>query len=315
MIGAYDSGGTQLPFLLEKFPKNDWRKKNVKLFNDYTFLDYFFRLQELYINMFEWKNLPDTVNERFLELTLFEYGYAVYFNDEELGNLALTCTIAGRLNIYREPIYRRAYGVNGYQKELTENDSVMIYNNYLRQPAALTILLYAKRLSEIERTIEVNVKAQKTPILIRCDEHELKTMREAYKQYTENSPLVIASKNTDLQSFDVLKTDAPYVADRLETLKRQIWSEALTYCGIENTVSEKKERLVTDEVSSNLGSTYAQRYVALNARRMAAKQINDMFGTNIEVDFKQNIPTINFDGTSTTDSEFTESEVERIERE
>lgn len=274
---------------LLKPAKKCWEAKKL---NDVTFMDYYYRLHELVINMFEWRNLPPTVDERFLELTLSEYGFAVYFRDEFLGDLALTVMLGGPLNVYRIPVYRRAYANNGYQRDLDPENSVLIFNNYLRQPSMMTIILYARRLYEIERTIEVNVKAQKTPVALLCEESQRLTFENLYRDYNGNKPVIFGTKNLDLDNIKTVKTDAPYVADKLNILKRQIWNEALTFCGIENSNTEKKERLVTDEITSNLGGVQAQRFVMLNARRQAAKQINAMFGTNIEVDFRQDFSAI-----------------------
>lgn len=274
---------------LLKPAKKFWEAKKL---NDVTFMDYYYRLHELVINMFEWRNLPPTVDERFLELTLSEYGFAVYFRDEFLGDLALTVMLGGPLNVYRIPVYRRAYANNGYQRDLDPENSVLIFNNYLRQPSMMTIILYARRLYEIERTIEVNVKAQKTPVALLCEESQRLTFENLYRDYNGNKPVIFGTKNLDLDNIKTVKTDAPYVADKLNILKRQIWNEALTFCGIENSNTEKKERLVTDEITSNLGGVQAQRFVMLNARRQAAKQINAMFGTNIEVDFRQDFSAI-----------------------
>lgn len=254
--------------------------------NDKTYLDYYYRLTELAINMFEWKNLPPSVDERFLELTLYSTGMAIFFEDEVLSYLALTTTIGGNLDVYRIPTIRRAYATNGYNRELNNENSVLIFNNFLRQPSMLAIELYARRLYEIERTIDVNVKAQKTPVLIQGTEQQRLTLKNLYMQYDGNEPFIFGDKNLDLQGVKAISTQAPYVADKLEILKRQIWGEALTYLGIENANTEKRERLITDEVTSNLGSVEAQRYTKLNARRQAAKKINEMFGLNIEVDFR-----------------------------
>lgn len=254
--------------------------------NDKTYLDYYYRLTELAINMFEWKNLPPSVDERFLELTLYSTGMAIFFEDEVLSYLALTTAIGGNLDVYRIPTIRRAYATNGYNRELNNENSVLIFNNFLRQPSMLAIELYARRLYEIERTIDVNVKAQKTPVLIQGTEQQRLTLKNLYMQYDGNEPFIFGDKNLDLQGVKAISTQAPYVADKLEILKRQIWGEALTYLGIENANTEKRERLITDEVTSNLGSVEAQRYTKLNARRQAAKKINEMFGLNIEVDFR-----------------------------
>lgn len=302
--------GTVLPpqrFNPLQRPKKSWEAK--KLNND-TFIDYFTRLQEICINMFEWSNLPETVDERFLELTLCEYGYAVYFNDEVIGDLVATSMIGGPLDVYRIPTRRTAYAVNGYQKNLTDKDSVLIFNNYLHTPSMLTIILYARRLYEIERTIDVNVKAQKTPVAILCDESQLFTMKNVYEKYDGNEPVIFGARNLDMKGIQAMKTDAPFVADKLNILKRQIWNEAMTIFGVENANAEKKERLVTDEVLSNLGGVQAQRYVMLNSRRQAAKKINKMFGTDIEVNFRQDFSALNTDMPTTTTMQTTDDIIE-----
>lgn len=281
-----------------RYPSKKWQTKKL---NDDTFLDYFYRLQEFAINMFEWKNLPDTVDERFLELTLCEYGKAVYFNDEVIGNIALTVADGGPLDIYRIPTRRRAYSVNGYQRELGPEDSVMIYNNYLHQPTVMTIILFARRLYEIERTIDVNVMAQKTPVVLLCDETQRLTFENIYDNYIGNRPVIAGVKNLDLNNVKTLTTDAPFVADKLNQLKRQIWNEALAFFGVKNSGQEKKERTNASEVEELSASTVAQRYVMLNARRQAADKINKMFGTNIEVNFRQDADYATTDLPLTTD--------------
>lgn len=259
------------------------------LLNNRTYSQYYNRLLELAINMYEWKNLPDTVDERFLELTLFSDGMAVFFRDEILGELCLQCMISGELDVYRIPIDRTAYATNGYQMRLNNQNSVIIFNNYTHTNSMLDVEMYARRLYEIERTIDVNVKAQKTPLIVRATENQRLTMKNLYMQYDGNEPFIFGDNNLDMDAIKVIPTNAPYVADKLNILKRQIWNEALTYLGIENSNTEKKERLVSDEVNSNLGGVAAQRFCRLNARRKAAEQINKMFGLNIKVDFREEV--------------------------
>lgn len=263
------------------------RKNEAARLNNKTYDMYYNRLTELALNMFEWVNLPDSVDERFLELSLFSQGMAVYFNDEVMGNLALNCMIGGNLDVYRIPIRRTAYATNGYQKHLTNQDSVIIFNNYTHTNSLLDIEMYARRLYEIERAIDVNVRGQKTPNIVRATESQRLTMLNLYMQYDGNEPFIFGDNNLDMDAIKVLKTDVPFIADKLNLLKRQIWGEALTYLGIENNSSDKKERLITEEVNSNLGGVEAQRFCKLNARRQAVKKINKMFGTNIEVRFRE----------------------------
>lgn len=255
--------------------------------NNTNFKQYYNRLTELSISMFEWKNLPDTVDPRFLELTLFSDGQAVFFYDEEIGYLALQNILGGKLNVYRVPVDRRAYAVNGYQKVLSDKDSVIIYNNYLHSNSRMDVEMFARRLYNLDRAIDVNANAQKTPVLIQCDETQRLTMVNLYKKFDGNEPVIYGDKNLNPNSLKVLKTDAPYVADKLYQLKTQIWNEALTYLGISNINITKKERLITDEVTRNQGGTIASRYSRLEARREACNAINKMFGLDIWCDYRE----------------------------
>ena len=267
------------------------RKTNFEeslFMNNYTYMQYAYRLMELSISMFEWKNLPEGIDERFLEMVLFTDGHAVFFKDDELGDyLALQCLINGKLNVYRIPINRRAFAVNGYQKKLTDKDSVIIFNNMLHTNSWLDVKMFAKRLYNLDRIIDVNANAQKTPILIKGNEQQRLTLTNLYKEYDGNAPVIFADKSLDMNALQVLSTQAPYVADKIYQLKTQIWNEAMTYLGISNVSFQKRERMVSDEVTRSQGGTVASRYSRLNARRQACEQINKMFGLNIECDFRE----------------------------
>ena len=262
------------------------------LINNRTYLQYYNRLTELAISMFEWKNLPETVDPRYLEMCLFSDGMCVFFNDEVLGFLALQVAIGGQLNVYRIPIERRAYASNGYQMNLTEENSVIIFNNYLHTNSMLDVEMFSKRLYNLDRAIDVNANAQKTPILIQCDESQRMTMKNLYKQYEGNEPFIFGSKALDVNGLKVLQTGAPYVADKLYELKVQYWNEALTYLGISNINTTKKERMITDEVTRNQGGVVASRYSRLESRRQACRQINNMFGLDIWCDYREDFQDI-----------------------
>lgn len=242
---------------------------------------YYDQLVELAISMFKWVNLPDSVDPRFLELTLFADGQCVFFRDDELGFLALQNAMAGNLNVYRIPINRRAYAANGYNKNLTENDSVVIFNNFMHTNSRMDAALTARKLYNIDRAIEVNANAQKTPILILCDESQRLTMLNLYKQFEGNEPFIFGDKMLNANTITSVNTQAPYVADKLYELKRNIWNEALTRLGIFNVDQNKKERLITDEVEKNQADTVANRWARLAVRQQACEQINRMFSLNI----------------------------------
>lgn len=262
--------------------------------NRLSFVHYFERLEELAVSMFEWVNLPDIIDERYLELSLFNYGQVVFFEDSGLaespndrGFAALRCTVNGGFNVYGVPKDRVAIGYNGYTHTCNIDNSVIIYNNYLRQPSRVIMEYYARRLADLERTIDINAKAQKTPILLLCDEATKLSVQTVYEKYDGNQPVIFGYKGLDKGSFETLNTDAPYVGDKLYNLKMQIWNEALTELGISNINVTKKERMISDEVTRNMGGIIASRYSRLEMRRKACKDINKMFGTDIDCRFRE----------------------------
>ena len=270
------------------------KKKKNQAFHDAlmangaTYVQYYNRLKELSMSMFEWKNLPDTVDERYLELGLFSSGCMVFFKDDVIGELALNMTYHGGFDIYGEPTSRIAYSrYNQFQTTLNKDNSVIIWNNMLRTNSALDVQMFAYRLYNLDRIVDINTNAQKTPVLITCDEKQKLTMKNLYMQYDGNYPVIFGDSNLDIKSLSVLKTDAPFVSDKIYDLKVKIWNEALTYLGISNINTTKKERMITDEVIRNQGGTIASRYSRLESRRRAVKKINRMFGLNITVDYRE----------------------------
>lgn len=257
--------------------------------NRVTYQYYLELLKEIAVSRFIWDGLPDTVDPRFLEMSLLTDGQAIFFNDEDIGYLALKTMTSGQFDLYGVPIDRTAYASNGYQKSLKKENSVIIYNNMLRTPTMMQIEMFAGRLTELDRVIDVNIRAQKTPIVLICDEKQRLTLKNLYKEYDGNAPFIFGDKNLDLKQVTSINTGAPYVADKIYQQKTNIWNEFLTYIGVPNLRETKKERLIQDEVARSLGGTIAARNSALNARQQAADEINRMFNIDISVKFNYNV--------------------------
>lgn len=249
--------------------------------------DYFLRLVELSLSCFKWENLPETCDPRYLELSLLETGRAVFFREEvtgELMNLRFN-TGAGNFDVYGNPTEFEIYGYNGYTTHRTYKDCVPVYNNNLRIEGNINLVHYANILYDLDQTILVNANAQKTPVLIVCNENQLMTLRNLYRKYEENVPYIFADKTVKDSEISAVRTDAPYMGDRLWNLKMDYWNEALTFLGIANVSVEKKERLISDEVERTQGGVFLNRQIRLQQRELACEKINKMFGTNISVSF------------------------------
>ena len=282
------------PFSGSKLTIQERFQKEAQIMNVDTYTYWYARLVEIAIAGFEWKNLPAEIDPRFLEMILCFDGKALFYFDDDLGEyVALQFFNSSTLDIYREPFKRTAFSpaVNFRHKALDESESVIIWNNGLHLPEILPLRLYARRIAECERTIDVNIKGQKTPKIIRSTNEERLTLENLFKKYDGNIPFIFGSKNlADMQDITVLDTTVPYIADKVQILKRQLFAEALTYFGIENANTEKKERLVSDEVASNFGGVEIARRTRLNARKLACRKINERFGLNIDVQFASTSP-------------------------
>lgn len=260
---------------------------NEELFlNSWTTIDYLNRLKEYALNMFEWINLPKTVDARFIELVLFEEGKINFFEDRLIGFLALRVNESGKQNVYNEFDKKHIYANNGFSRVRNLRNSVTIYNNYLHTPTYTTVNLYAIRLARVTRAIDLNIEAQKTPILITCPENQKLSLKNVYEQYKGNAPVIYTDSEFNLDSIKVLKTDAPFVVDKLTLYKHDIWNEVMTFLGVNNSNQDKKERLVANEVDANDEQIEQARFNMLDARKDACKKINDMFGLNIDVKFR-----------------------------
>ena len=257
--------------------------------NNQTYIDYLERFKKIALSMFEWVNLPESMNQRYLEECLYYKGQAALLKDDNMGYINTQCCSNGQINIYGLPTALNCYSF-GYSKdkklytglndENAQKDTcVLVMNTWERVPTAATLELFALRLYEAERTCDVNIKAQKTPVLITVDESQRLTMENLYSQYDGNKPMIFGDKN-QLQSgvLKAINTDAPYIADKVTEYKKEIWNEALTFLGINNIAVSKKERLVSDEANYNNELTNLNLQSFLIPRQEAAKQFNDLFG-------------------------------------
>lgn len=267
--------------------------EDTALENNACYADFFYRMYNLAMNVFRWENLPDTVSARFLEQTLFWWGYALYFRDEVAGDVVTKCTLGGKYDIYGVPMERNPYTISGVHFGMKDKlNSVLIPNNYQYRSTAGTVQLYAKRLYNIQRAIDVNVRQQKTPKIVLANEQQRLTMLNLFEQYDGNVPFIFGDSMMDLDSIKSIDTSSSYLVDKLELEKHTVWNEFLSFIGVENSNQDKKERLVSAEVGSNYGYIEAERNVMLNAREIACEEINKMFGVNVSIKFNSELATM-----------------------
>lgn len=257
---------------------------SAELINNVTYRNYYDELLTLALTLFKWENLPPSCNERFLEKTLMSEGRAVFVNDENLGILSLRALYDGQFNVYEEPIRVTANGLN-YNKNYNIDECVIVRNNKLEEGIINVIDNYAWRLTNIMRTIDINVNAQKTPIIVLCDEKQKLSMTNLIKKYDGNTPFIFGYKSLSnaIEQISTLDLNATYVADKLTDLKNDIRNEIYTRFGVNNSNTDKRERLNTDEVNSNNEQIEFMVQSMLEERQKACEKANKLWGTNIKV--------------------------------
>lgn len=267
--------------------------KQTLIENNNTHAFYLERLTDIALTCFKWDNLPESVDARYLELCLFENGRALFFKDDVLNEyLALSLGRVKGFDVYGYPVVRKAYSkFNNYQsRDLNREDSVIIYNNYVRTAGYEVAQAYSYRLWFIDRVIDLNINAQKTPILLQGSEQQRQTLINLYKEYDGNQPFIFGDRNLDLNSLQAITTGAPFVADKILSVKQRLWAEACEFMGVApGLIDNKRERVTATEVQQSSGVSNANRNSRLFARQQAADKINKMFDLNIKVEFSDTI--------------------------
>ncbi len=253
-----------------------------------TYNDYYLRLMLLALSVFEWKGLPDGIDPKYIERYLFHEGKCMFFKDKTLGWMVAKCDRQGDLNYYDEPVALRPVATNYTSARSYENheECVFITNNDYGIPTNRTIRLYAARLAEIQRTADVNIIAQKTPVIVKGSDKQKKSLLAVIRSWLGDEPLIFGDKQLDLSEMKVLNTAAPVVFDKLTIEKNKLWNECMTFLGINNANTDKRERLVDDEVQANNEQIELSAHVMLKARERAAEEISRLCGCTVTVSLR-----------------------------
>lgn len=279
-----------------KRKNQNYKFEDSLLVNDATYIDYLNRFRRIALSMFEWVNLPKSMDARYLEQCLYYMGQASLLYDKKYGFINTKCAGSGYVNIYGLPDKFNcfSYGYNSMrqlyvglnpklteaQKENQKNyECVLVMNNWDRTPTAGSMELFAWRLYQAQRTCDVNISGQRYPIMIVGDEKQRLLLENLYNQYNGNQPFIFGNKNQlNDDILKAIKTDSPYVADKITDYKKEIWNEALTYLGINNISVQKKERLTENESNENNELVNLNLQSMLAPRLEACRQFNEKYG-------------------------------------
>lgn len=249
-------------------------------------------LMELTMSRYRWNNLPDTVEERYIERVLIESGLGAFVQPPNIGvTMFLRASNVNITNSYGNPTELHLMGDNAIiQFKAKASECAPCWSNWTRTPDVDIIAYYASRLQEFDRTIDINHKALRMPFIVSVDQDTRNAAIEAFKAVLNGSPALInydsGMGDTIAQKISVFNTGAKGEdVLQVQEARTRIWNECMTMLGVKSANTQKKERLITDEVNSVEEQLEVIRSSGLKSRQQAAERCNELFGTNISVQF------------------------------
>ena len=252
------------------------------LLNDLSFRTIYNKFRLIASTAFTWSNLPDEIHEKHIENVLFSHGMAAFFKAKDQGFMCLEASPGGSCNVYNEALKYHVTG-NGFHKVIRAEELVIVGNNNLWLPTEPIVTFYAQKMAEIERTMDVNVKAVKTPVIFACDDKDVLTFKRIFQQVDGNVPAIFADRGLNIDAIQSYQTGAQFLCNELKDYKNSVENELLTYLGLNNLPTDKKERLITSEADSNNQLIQSFIDMQLDARIAAANEINSKFGLSVSV--------------------------------
>ena len=247
------------------------------------------------ISRFTWEGLPNGIDPRFIETTIFNNGYSVFYYDSFFEMfMAMPATISGPLDIQDNPTGYRVTRNGVYSRDVSAEESVCIWGNQVRVPEIDVVLSYAARLAQIDRTIEIDLLNERNPMIVACSQDQRLTVQNLISKIYDGEPVVWGTENLAVDNISsmigVFPLNQNAGAGAVSSIKHmeskaKIWGEALTMLGIMNVNSEKRERMVVEEAAGNSGQVLASRESFMKPRQLACEQINEKFGLQISCEW------------------------------
>ena len=260
-------------------------------------LEYMYRRQLMgkCISRFTWEGLPNGIDPRFIETTIFNNGYSVFYYDSFFEMfMAMPATISGPLDIQDNPTGYRVTRNGVYSRDVLASESVCIWGNQIRVPEIDVVLSYAARLAQIDRTIEIDLLNERNPMIVACSQDQRLTVQNLISKIYDGEPVVWGTENLAVDNLasmiGVFPLNQNAGAGAVSSIKHmeskaKIWGEALTMLGIMNVNSEKRERMVVEEAAANSGQVLASRESFMKPRQLACEQINEKFGLQVSCEW------------------------------
>lgn len=246
------------------------------------------------ISVFEWQ-MPETWSRPYLLYCLYCFGRVAVINTDRYGVIPQACGLMG-YNVYYQPtnaIISNPLLTGILQPRIgAECEILRLQPDY--GGIMDLVNMYSNLMAEAAIAAGVNLLNSKTALgFITDHKSAADAVKKAYDQAANGQPLVVMDKTVlgpdgagGLETF-VRDIKAGYILSDLLSDMRKIEAMYDTDIGIPNANTDKRERLITDEVNANNRETYSKCSLWLEELQDACARVRDMFGISLSVDWRQ----------------------------
>lgn len=238
--------------------------------------------------MFKYHNLPDTIPQEELEKMLQCAGGCVWYKHEN-DLYVFNATLGGEGDVYNRPT--KAVISNPALKLTTEciidEDCVFMQNDSMCMGLVPMYQKYCTILNETDITMILATINKRVQILLSANDDNTVASAKKFIENIENGKLGVIAES---KLFDSLKTSTVATSNTnslqdIYQLQQYVKASMYNEIGLGANWNSKKERLAVAEVETNSDNLYPLVDDMLNNRRKALEKINEMFGTDIQVEF------------------------------
>lgn len=233
-----------------------------------------------------------------IERALMYSGMCAIFRNNNGKVVALPCVMQ-KLNQYGRPstvmAYRFAYQEhpdveNPKLEPMTQNlvvgkDCALILNNSNRTSSMLMVQPYITRLSKIWKEHGNNLSMSRVFAMVSGLSETIEALTNKYEKMLESGILCVPATDVEMMTKQFQKFDlnVEYRGEQYQKDWDETWAKMLTALGLNNVGTEKRERLLVDEISANNEVLTIIRNSTYKYREAGIKQANKLFGTNLKI--------------------------------
>ena len=264
--------------------------KNTALVNYFTR----YLLQKA-LSVYDFTGLPEEWAVNYFKYCIFAFGYLAVFNTERYGVICQECTLSDTYTLFRQPniaiITNPVFKKSLELKIGKECEIIKLQPDYGNVMDIVSV--YADMMALCLETAGINLLNSKTSYIFMSDNKAAaESFKKLYDKVASGEPMAVIDKNllnedgSQNWDFFLQNVGQNFIVDKVMDSLKNLEDQFNTRIGIPNANTQKRERLITDEVKANDVDTHSLVYLWLDTLRDGLERVNKRFGLNLGVEYK-----------------------------